>query len=485
MYLGIDIGTSSVKAVLIDEDQRILATRTAPLRVSRPQDGWSEQDPDDWWRATEATLDALAADHGPEVAHMRGIGLSGQMHGATLLGADDRPLRPCILWNDVRSAAEAAALDADPRFRATTGNIVFPGFTAPKLAWVKAREPEVFDKVAHVLLPKDYVRLLLTGEHASDMSDSAGTAWLDVDKRDWSDDLLAATQLSRAHMPALFEGSAATGTLRAELCQRWGIAARPVVAGGGGDNASAACGVGVVRPGTAFVSLGTSGVLFVSNARFSPDPESAVHAFCHAVPDTWHQMGVVLAAAGALEWLAEVFGTDAAHLTAPLERRREGPGDVIFLPYLGGERTPHNDAAARGVFAGLGHASDRTALARAVMEGVALAFADSLAALRHAGAEVTRALAVGGGSRSRRWLAILASTLDIAIDVPEDGDFGAAFGAARLGLCAAEGADPLAVCAAPAIRETILPEPAEVEAFAAAHARYRALYPAVKEVMAR
>jgi xylulokinase len=483
MYLGLDIGTSSVKVVLIDENQRVVASETAPLEVSRPHDGWSEQDAESWWTATEAAVSRLAAKNRKAIAAVKGIGLSGHMHGATLLDAGDKPLRPCILWNDVRSAAEAAELDRDPQFRRLTGNIVFPGFTAPKLAWVARNEPEIFAKVATVLLPKDYVRLKLTGERASDMSDSAGTSWLDVAKRDWSDDLLAATNLSRKQMPKLYEGTAVTGKLRADIAARWGIESQPVVAGGGGDNAASACGVGVVRPGTAFVSLGTSGVLFVSNARFSPDPETAVHAFCHAVPNTWHQMGVILSAAGALEWLAGVFGTDAAQLTKPLEGGRSGPGDVVFLPYLGGERTPHNDAGARGVFAGLNYATGRDALAQAVLEGVAFAFADSLNALRTAGADVDRALAVGGGSRSRRWLRMIADALDIAIDIPEEGDFGAGLGAARLGLIAATGADPFVVCAPPKVKETIEPDPKLVPAFAEAYVNYKRLYPAIKEAM--
>lgn len=485
MYLGLDIGTSSVKAVLMDDSQRIIASETAPLDVSRPHAGWSEQDPESWWTACEAVLDKLAKAHGRQVAAVRGIGLSGHMHGATLLDATDKPLRPCILWNDVRSAEEAAALDRDPRFRKLTGNIVFPGFTAPKLAWVARHEPEVFAKVAIVLLPKDYVRLKLTGDHASEMSDSAGTSWLDVGKRDWSDDLLAATRLSRKQMPKLYEGSAATGELRPELAKRWGMTGKVVVAGGSGDNAASACGVGVVKPGSAFISLGTSGVLFVSNPRFSPDPGTAVHAFCHAVPNTWHQMGVILSAAGALEWLAGVFSTDAAELTRPLEGDRAGPGDVTFLPYLGGERTPHNDAEIRGSFTGLNYNTDKTALARAVLEGVAFAFADSLAALRKAGASVERAVAVGGGSRSRQWLRIISNTLDIAVDVPEEGDFGAGLGAARLGMIAATGADPFAVCTPPKVRETIEPDKKLVPAYAASYATYKKLYPAIREAMPR
>jgi xylulokinase len=485
MYLGLDIGTSSVKAVIIDDDQRIVGSETVPLEVSRPHSGWSEQDPDSWWTASDAAVMALAARHGREVSATRGIGLSGHMHGATLLDVADRPLRPCILWNDVRSAKEASELDANPIFRKITGNIVFPGFTAPKVVWVERHEPEIFAKIAKVLLPKDYVRLKLTGEHASDMSDSAGTSWLDVGRRDWSDELLAATSLSRKQMPRLYEGSQTTGALRPEIAARWGIAKPPVVAGGGGDNAASACGVGVVKPGTAFVSLGTSGVLFVSNARFSPDPATAVHAFCHAVPNTWHQMGVILSAAGALEWLAGVFGLDAADLTRPLEGARTGPGSLIFLPYLGGERTPHNDADIRGSFVGLDYSTDRNVLTRAVLEGVAFAFADSLAALRKAGAHVDRALAVGGGSRSRAWLGIIADVLDIAIDVPEEGDFGAGLGAARLGLIAAENADPFGVCTQPKIKETIAPVRHNVDAYRDTYATYKRLYPAIKEAMPR
>jgi xylulokinase len=486
MYLGIDIGTSSVKAVLIDAGQRIVASESEPLEVQRPHPGWSEQDPDSWVAATSAAIDALAKDHPSEIKRLRGIGLSGQMHGATLLDKAERPLRPCILWNDGRAAEEAAELDADPRFRETTGNIVFPGFTAPKLVWVHRHEPKIFGDVCRVLLPKDYVRLWLSGGCASDMSDSAGTSWLDVAKRGWSDDLLAATHLHRDQMPSLHEGTEPTGKLRGVLASRWGMTEPPIVAGGGGDNAASACGVGAVTPGSAFVSLGTSGVLFVANEKFRPNAASAVHAFCHALPNTWHQMGVILSAAASLEWLAGVTGAGTVELDADVkagEGKEREP--LYFLPYLSGERTPHNDASARGAFVGLSHQTDRSALAQAVMEGVAFAFADCLAALKAAGTEVGRATAVGGGSRSRMWLKIVANVLNVPIDVPAEGDFGGAFGAARLGLIAAEGADPLAICRPPQIKETIAPEPGAVEAYAAAFQRYRALYPAIKESLRR
>ncbi|HXV31113.1 MAG TPA: xylulokinase [Sinorhizobium sp.] len=481
MYLGLDLGTSGVKAMLIDGGQRIVGSASAALDVSRPHPGWSEQDPAEWIRAAEEAIDRLKAAHADALASVRGIGLSGQMHGATLLDKHDAVLRPCILWNDTRSHREAAALDSDPQFRALTGNIVFPGFTAPKLAWVRENEPEIFAEVRWVLLPKDYLRLWLTGEHMSEMSDSAGTSWLDTGRRKWSESLLAATHLDERQMPALVEGTDGAGTLRAELAGRWGMGANVVVAGGAGDNAASACGMGTVGEGQAFVSLGTSGVLFAANSRYLPNPESAVHAFCHALPNTWHQMGVILSATDALNWHSGVTGKSAAELTGELGDTLKAPGSVTFLPYLSGERTPHNDAAIRGVFAGLGHESSRAVLTQAVLEGVSFAIRDSLEALRAAGTRLSRVTAIGGGSRSRYWLKSIATALDLPVDLPTDGDFGAAFGAARLGLIAATGADPIAICTAPETAETIAPEASLVASYEDAYQRYRRLYPAIKE----
>jgi xylulokinase len=484
MFLGIDIGTTSVKSVLIDERQTLVGSATAPLAVSRPRPGWSEQDPKDWWQATTDTLDALRAGHAGAMAQVQAIGLSGQMHGATLLDAEDRVLRPAILWNDGRAVAECAALEeACPDARRLTGNIMMPGFTAPKLAWVRRHQPQIFARTRRVLLPKDYVRLHLVGDHVSDMSDASGTMWLDVARRDWSDALLAATGLAREHMPRLVEGTEMSGSLRPELAARWGMSATSVlVAGGGGDNAASACGIGAVRPGAAFASLGTSGVLFVSNAAFSPNTNGAVHAFCHAVPGTWHQMGVILSATDSLNWLARLFGTTPPELLAELGARIEAPAPVLFQPYLGGERTPHNDAGARGAFAGLGHEADRRMLTQAVLEGVAFAFRDCLGVLRDAGTDVARATAVGGGARSGLWLGILANVLDRPLDLIEGSDYGAAFGAARLGLAAASGGDPLAVMAPPPIVATIEPDAALGARYDDAYARYRALYPATREI---
>ena len=480
MYLGLDLGTSGIRALLMDEAQRIIGSASADTPVSRPHPGWSEQDPALWIGACEAAIRALRAAHPKEFAALRGIGLSGQMHGATLYDAADQALRPSILWNDTRASAEAAALDADLRFRQVTGNIVFPGFTAPKLAWVAKHEPEIFARTAKVLLPKDALRLWLTGEHISEMSDASGTSWLDCARRDWSDDLLAATGLSRDHMPQLVEGSAPGGELRPGLLADWGLQGPVVVAGGAGDNAASAIGMGMVQEGQAFVSLGTSGVVFAANDAFRPLPESAVHAFCHALPGRWHQMGVILSATDALNWYATITGLSAADLSRELGQELVAPGSVTFLPYLSGERTPHNDAKIRGAFIGLGHEADRKALTRAVMEGVAFALADNLLALREAGARIDRLVAVGGGSNSTWWLKAIATTLNLPVDLPVGGDFGAAFGAARLGLMAVTGAPAETICTAPQIARSIAPETALTEAFAAAHARFRSLYPALR-----
>lgn len=475
-YIGLDLGTSSLKAILIDEDQSVLAEHTVPLTVERPHDGWSEQDPASWCNAAKEGLTALASK--ADCSGARAMGLSGHMHGATLIGADDQPLRPCMLWNDIRSHAQAAAMDADPKMRDITGNIVFPGFTAPKVDWVRQNEPETFDKTAKILLPKDYLRLFLTGEHVSEMSDAAGTAWLDTGKRDWSDDILATCHLTRDHMPKLVEGSAPSGTIRADLAAELGLP-QMIVAGGAGDNAAAAIGAGVVKDGSAFLSLGTSGVLFAANNGYRPDPETAVHTFCHAVPDTWHQMGVILAATDALEWLSRLTSQSAAGLTEDLGPL-EAPSKTLFLPYLGGERTPHNDAAIRGQFLHLNHATDAKAATRAVLQGVTYAFADCQEAIAATGTTINRALALGGGSKSHHWLEMLATTLNIELDLPEAGEFGAALGAARLGMMS-DGASP-DIATQPDLAKTIPPNTDLTAAMQDGHARYKDAYTILKDL---
>lgn len=482
MFLGLDLGTSGLRATLVGPQGEIVASAEASHPVSHPHPGWSEQDPQSWVAACEAALGRLKQDYPKELAVLRGIGLSGQMHGATLLGADDRVLRPCILWNDTRAHDEAAALDATPGVRETSGNIVFPGFTAPKLMWVKAHEPEIFAKTAKVLLPKDYLRLWLTGGHVSEMSDAAGTAWLDVGARAWSDMLLEAGGMTRAQMPDLVEGSEPSGTLRPELAEAWGVPRGVIVVGGGGDNAAAACGVGALREGDGFVSLGTSGVLLAAKDSFAPAPETAVHTFCHAIPGTWYQMGVILSATDSLNWLAGITGQSAGVLSGELGETISGPGGLRFLPYLSGERTPHNDSAIRGAFVGLDIGAGRAALTQAVMEGVAYALRDNLEALKSTGTRLDRLLAIGGGAASPYWVEMLATLFDLPIDLPEKGDFGAALGAARLAMVGVTGARPEDVMTPPPVARTIAPRSDLTDRYAEGYAAFRQLYPAIKAI---
>ena len=485
MYLGIDLGTSEVKVLLIDKAQRIVASGHAALIVSRPQPLWSEQDPADWWRATLAAIADIARSHPRELAALRGIGLSGQMHGAVLLDVAGAVLRPAILWNDTRSGAQCVELERRvPQLRAITGNLAMPGFTAPKLLWVAAHEPELFRRTATVLLPKDYLRYLLSGEYISDMSDASGTLWLDVPKRDWSDTMLAACGLNRGHMPRLVEGSAPGGMLKSALAQAWGIDHPVVLAGGAGDNAASAIGMGVVAQGQGFISLGTSGVFFAASDACRPNPAQGLHTFCHALPGQWHQMGVMLSAASCLRWVAQLSRHDdeAALLRdvelAGVKARTAAP---LFLPYLSGERTPHNDPHASGVWFGLRHDTDHALLGYSVLEGVAFGLRDSYLALRAAGASVDMAALVGGGSRSRYWARLLASALDLPLTLNSGADVGAALGAARLALLAANPhLEVGAVCVAPPVLEVIAPEADWHAALLPRFERYQALYANLK-----
>ena len=456
MYLGIDIGTSSVKAVLVDEDHAIVAQASEPLVVSRPRPGFSEQEPDSWWRATVNAVRALPA---AARAAVRTVGLSGQMHGATLLDEQDRPLRPAILWNDGRSGQECLDLERrEPNARAITGNIMMPGFTAPKLLWVARQQPEIFKRTATVLLPKDFVRLKMTGGKFSDLSDASGTGWLDVGKRDWSDALLSATGLSRAHMPSLLEGTSASGTITAAAATELQLP-RVVVAAGGGDNAASAVGLGVVSPGQAFLSLGTSGVLFVATDRFRPNPDRAAHAFCHCLPDRWHQMAVLLTAASVLDWVAQLTGqADLPHLVESARARGIERQSPFFLPYLSGERTPHNDPHARGVFFGIRPDTSAADLAGAVLEGVALAFADGLDVLVEKGGTVGDITVTGGGARLPYWGELLAAALNRPMTYRSGGEVGAALGAARLARLALGKERPEDVCLAPPVERVVGPD---------------------------
>jgi xylulokinase len=485
--LGLDLGTSELKALIMGADGAVLATAHAPLQWRQPQPGWAEQDAQHWWQAAVAACAHLTRSAPEAMAAVRAIGLSGQMHGATLLDADDNLLRPCILWNDTRSAAQCERLTREcPQLHEIAGNLAMPGFTAPKLSWVREHEPEIFQRVATVLLPKDWLRLRLTGTKVSEMSDAAGTLWLDVARRDWSDTLLAATGLTRAHMPSLVEGHQISGHLTAAAARDLGLTPGIAVVGGAGDNAASAVGIGAVKAGDSFVSLGTSGVLFSVTDRHRPNVGEAVHAFCHALPGLWHQMAVMLSAASALSWVTRLTGqaNEGALLaqSAALDGG-ERAGAPIFLPYLSGERTPHNDAAASGVFIGLRHAHGAPHLAWSVIEGVSFGLRDGLDAMRRAGSRIDEVQLVGGGSRSTLWAQLLADVLGVRVLIGEDSSVGAALGAARLAalsLADVDAARIADICRTPKTLHRFEAQGSDV--LDRRLARYRSAYPSVRHL---
>jgi xylulokinase len=480
MFLGIDLGTSSVKAVVLDREHQVVASGTAPLSVDQPQPLWREQDPQAWWRACDdAVRQALAglAAAGHKASDVECIGLTGQMHGATLLDGDGEVLRPAILWNDGRSAEECALLESQvPRSREITGNMMMPGFTAPKLLWVARNEPKIFERVRHVLLPKDWLRWRMTGEFATDMSDAAGTLWLDVAKRDWSGELLAACGLTRAQMPALYEGPRITGSLGADLANLWGMPSVPVVAGAS-DNAAGALGAGVYRAGDAMLSLGTSGVVFVATREFVANPAQAVHSFCHALPRTWHLMSVMLSAASCLDFTASLLGeTDMGLLLAQAQARGLHSSTPLFLPYLNGERTPHNNPNAQAVFFGLNAGTSRADLVNATLEGVCHGLAQGIAALQATGIALEQVSLIGGGSRSGYWAQMLADATGLEVIRREDSAVGPALGAARLAWIGTDNAAPQDILIAPATLDSYAPRAAERERLRERAARFASLY---------
>lgn len=477
MYLGIDIGTSGVKALVLAENGSTAEQTTVALKVSRPHPLWSEQSPDEWWTAVETAV--LSLDPALR-ARVQSIGLSGQMHGAVLLGADDRVLRPAILWNDGRAQAQCADLLAiAPDTHTITGNPVLAGFTAPKLLWVRENEPEIFAVTRTVLLPKDWLRLRMTGDKVSDISDASGTLWLDVAQRRWSEQMLAACGLDERFMPRLCEGNQAGGRLTAEVAGAWGMK-RVTVAGGGGDNAAGAVGLGVIDPGQTVLSLGTSGVIFTVTEGFRPHPTTAIHAFAHALPERWHQMSVMLSAAACLDWAARFLGLgDVAALLAR-SLRADPKSKVQFLPYLSGERTPHGNAAAQGIFFGLTNADGQAEAARAVLEGVAMGLRDGLDALIAAGAEIGEIEMAGGGSRAEIWGPIIAAALGRPLIWREGCDLGPAVGAARLARMAAGGGTIAEVCAPRPVMARVETDASTIARMTERQERFRALYVAVK-----
>lgn len=490
MFLGIDLGTSGVKAVVLDRDSRVRAAASAPLSVSQPQRLWREQDPADWWtacdRAVRQALEALRAD-GATPQSIDAIGLTGQMHGATLLDAGGEVLRLAILWNDGRAHAECAELERRvPDSRAITGNLMMPGFTAPKLLWLQRHEPSLFARIDKVLLPKDWLRWRMTGDFASDMSDAAGTLWLDVAGRRWNEALLRACGLGLPHMPRLHEGPEVTGQLASGLARDWGLRQVPVVAGAG-DNAAGALGVGVVSPGQAMLSLGTSGVCFAVTGGFAANPAQAVHSFCHALPNTWHLMSVMLSAAACLDFTARLLGrTDVPALLAQAEARGLDDATPLFLPYLNGERTPHNDPAAQGVFFGLHPRTEAADLVNATLEGVCHGLAQGVAAIEGTGTPLKGIELVGGGARSPYWAQLLADATGRNLLRRADAEVGPALGAARLAWIGCDGVAPSQACAPPPLLQVHEPRPqrhawlrARRERFAELYRQLQPCFPAV------
>jgi xylulokinase len=475
-FLGIDLGTSAVKAIIMDAAETVLATASVPVPApTHPRPLASEQEIGDWWQSVSTALGQLARDHGPAMARVRGLGLSGQMHGLSLLDAADQPVRPAMLWNDGSAEAEAAALQAQGYDLARIlGVPAMAGLTAPKLMWLQRHEPAALERARHLLLPKDVIRLHLTGERVTDVSDAAGTWLLDQAARCWSDRAIDALGIDRRLLPPIVESPTPTGTVRPEIARRFGLSPGVIVAGGAGDTLAGGLGIGVVEDGRAFVALGTSGQVFVATDSYRPAPEYAVHSFCHCLPARWCAMAAMLNGASALAAMSRLAGSDdIPACLAEVEAGFTGPSPLLFLPYLTGERTPHNDPFARGVLFGLTPDSSRAQMIQAVLEGVAFSLADGVTALKSAGIAVGATGFIGGGARSRLWARIIAAATGLTLNRVAGGEHGAAFGAARLGRMATGG--PLHA-EMPAIIETIEPDRGLRDAYLPRLEAYRSLY---------
>ena len=481
-FIGIDCGTSALKAVLVDDNQTILASAVQTYAPSHPEPRWSEQNPDDWRDAMFAALASLSHQAPAATSALRGIGFSGQMHGAVLLDAEDKPLRPAILHNDTRAFEEASELATRrPELARLLGVKPMAGFTAPKIIWLRKHEPETLARLSCLLLPKDYLRLCLTGDKATDMSDAAGAWLLDEANRRWSPEALDAIGLPPSALPRLAEGSDAVGTLRDEIAARFGFPRGVIVAAGGGDAAVGAIGIGAIGAGSAYISLGTASQLIVAGDDYrAAPPEKLVHCFAHALPGRWYRMAAMLNGAAALAFAGRLFGASAAELEREAAQDYRGPGEALFLPYLSGERTPHDDPHARGVYFGLSEATGRADLACATMEGVAYTLADARDCVEDGGQALGQIGLIGGGSKSALWTRMIAAATRRPIARYHDGETGPAFGAARLARLAVTGEAPEAVCPAPEIRDVTEPDPALVEQFAPKLARFRSLYRALK-----
>ena len=472
-FIGIDLGTSGLRAILVDQFSNFIASSESKYEVSNPNPGWSEQNPEDWTHACKLAFLDLRDNFPKEISKLKSIGVAGHMHGAVLLDNLHAPVRPCILWNDTRSYEEAGRLDSLPKVRDISGNIVFPGFTAPKLLWVKNNEPDIFQKIKTVVLPASYLNTWLIGAPFADMSDSAGTSWLDLKLRKWSKHLIVSSDMQIEQMPKLVEGNQIAGQIRTDLASELGLPNDVMIVGGAGDNAAAACGVGAINEGEGLISLGTSGVLLISRDQCKPFPDAAVHTFCHAIPEKWYQMGVILSATDSLNWLSKISGKTASELDQLLPNEPIGPANEKFFPYLSGERTPLNDAHIRAGFSGLGQTSNLAKLTQCVMEGVSFALRDCLEAIRKTDASPSSLLAIGGGSVSQFWLQTISNTLNIELEKPKSGEFGAALGAARLAISAIIKAPIEEIMTKPEIEKKIMPNQKYVDLYQTAYETYK------------
>ncbi len=487
LFLGLDISTTGAKALLIDPAGEVVSAATTPVSLSTPRPLWSEQDPREWWTGITESIRAALDEAGADGAAVQAIGLTGQMHGLVLLDASGEVLRPAILWNDQRTGPQCDEIRArlgKARLIQETGNDALTGFTAPKILWVREHEPEIYAQAAHVLLPKDYIRFRLTGDYATDKAGAAGTLLMDVKQRDWSREVLSALEIPPAWLPPTHEGPEITGVVSAAAAEATGLVAGTPVVGGGGDQAAQAVGVGAVAPGIVALTLGTSGVVFAATPAPFVEPEGRLHAFCHAVPETWHLMGVMLSAAGSLQWYRDVLAADVAFddLLAPTADLPAGAEGLFFLPYLTGERTPYPDPLARGAFVGLTVRHRRAHLTRAVLEGVAFGLRDGFRLILEAGlGEIEQVRVSGGGAKSQIWRQILADVLGYEL-VTVNTTEGAAYGAAILagvGVGAWESV-PAACAATVKVVDATEPQPAQVERYAELYPLYRQLYPALK-----
>lgn len=478
MFIGIDLGTSSIKAVLIDEQQNCISETNIALTVQRPHPNWSEQHPEQWWQSCLEVLQLLQTKSPTAFSATRAIGLSGQMHGAVLLDQHHQVLRPAILWNDGRAAQQChTLLQRAPEAVNITGNLIMPGFTAPKLLWVVEHEPDIFKRISKILLPKDYLRFKLTGEFATDLSDASGTAWLDVKNRCWSEPMITASGCTIDQLPKLFEGNQITGKLNASLQKQFGFKHPVMIAAGGGDNAASAIGCGATYSGYGFVSLGTSGVYFVADDHYHARPQQAIHTMCHALPKLWHVMNVHLSAASAVTWLANLLHIEDLKTFAEHTAQRHHLQRLLFLPYLSGERTPHNDPNARGAFIGLSHDTRDTDLLQAVFEGVGFAFAAGQTALLETRIAIEKIAIVGGGAKSQYWSSIMASMLNRPLYRYQYSELGGAYGAALLAKLAYQ---PEFTLESPQLIAQIDPEPSWQQFYAEQLDLYRQLYPQLK-----